>query len=293
MRFFFSTFLCCTLVSLSSYARAPRDSDRDGIEDAVERRTGTDPIHPDTDRDGIPDGREDRNQDGRVDPGESDPRRAGLFPGGAPHIPEPLAFDLVRGLGAAQGELEVNTFVVVDLAARHVRWAPEIEWAFLPGYAIELELPLADRELEAVKVALQGTLPSPWRRFTHGLQTFVEAGLDEHAPIDVFGAYVWGQRLDRSLSYLGMAGAVAHVRPEGVLSTSAILNLSGFVDVTEWQTFGIETNTRVSSEGDWSLRFLPQAHIQLSERFRLQVGGGFDFSMHRIGSIAAARVVLE
>jgi hypothetical protein len=77
------------------------DSDRDGILDGVEAgvtipvadppgpaagtdlrrfradldpRFRTSPLRADTDGDGIPDGREDRNRDGRRDPGETDPR---------------------------------------------------------------------------------------------------------------------------------------------------------------------------------------------------------------------------
>ena len=38
-------------------------------------RTHTSPVRRDTDRDGVSDGREDRNHNGRVDPGESDPLR--------------------------------------------------------------------------------------------------------------------------------------------------------------------------------------------------------------------------
>jgi hypothetical protein len=49
------------------------DSDGDGILDGVEYAGGTDPNNPDTDGDGIPDGVEDSNQNGQVDPGETDP----------------------------------------------------------------------------------------------------------------------------------------------------------------------------------------------------------------------------
>ncbi len=74
------------------------DTDGDGLTDGVERRltaaqiadpvncpavpvdadpsTGTDPLNPDTDGDGIMDGVEDANQNGRVDPGESNPNNA-------------------------------------------------------------------------------------------------------------------------------------------------------------------------------------------------------------------------
>src|SRR5688572_24541264 len=67
-------------------------------------------------------------------------------------IPEPLAFDLVRGLGAARGELEVNTLGVVSLRRPGIHWAPEVEYAFLDGHAFELELPFANQRFGGVKL---------------------------------------------------------------------------------------------------------------------------------------------
>jgi hypothetical protein len=54
----------------------PSEGDLDGdmIDDIVERRTGTNPTHPDSDGDGIVDGCEDFDRDGVVDPGEMNPR---------------------------------------------------------------------------------------------------------------------------------------------------------------------------------------------------------------------------
>lgn len=58
------------------------DTDGDGIPDGIEvgvpwldadPTTTTDPLHADTDRGGLSDGAEDADQNGRVDPGESDP----------------------------------------------------------------------------------------------------------------------------------------------------------------------------------------------------------------------------
>lgn len=85
----------------AEHRTSPRraDSDRDGLADGLELgrakgvkgtnrsrfradrspRTKTDPTRRDTDRDGRTDGREDRNHNGRVDRGETDPNRRNRF----------------------------------------------------------------------------------------------------------------------------------------------------------------------------------------------------------------------
>ncbi len=69
-----------------------QDRDGDGLSDALEQQTGTNPQAADSDGDGRPDGAEDRNKNGKVDPGETDPRTPdGQTPTGAQHKPQPLA----------------------------------------------------------------------------------------------------------------------------------------------------------------------------------------------------------
>ncbi|MBZ4407591.1 adventurous gliding motility lipoprotein CglD [Myxococcus sp. XM-1-1-1] len=51
-----------------------RDTDGDGLQDGLEIQMGTDPLKPDTDGDSCADGDEDRNRNGVVDPGETDPK---------------------------------------------------------------------------------------------------------------------------------------------------------------------------------------------------------------------------
>src|SRR5687768_4202682 len=63
-------------------------------------------------------------------------------------IPEPLVFDLVRPLGSARGELEANTLMTRSSKTGQFAWAPEIEYAFANGYAVELELPFENSSLE-------------------------------------------------------------------------------------------------------------------------------------------------
>ncbi|MEM6954675.1 MAG: OmpA family protein [Myxococcota bacterium] len=62
----------------------PQDEDTDGdlILDGIEDNTGTNPLERDSDNDGLNDGREDANQNGELDPGESDPRSADTDGGG-------------------------------------------------------------------------------------------------------------------------------------------------------------------------------------------------------------------
>jgi hypothetical protein len=282
------------MMSSSSEVRSSpiEDSDGDGLSDSLERATGTDPFDRDTDSDGVSDGVEDRNRDGRVDPGESDPRRPGLFPGSVPHIPEPLVFDLVRGLGARRGELEVNNLTVIDPERGSVLWAPEVEWAFADGYAVELELPFDDRQLESVKVALQGTMPSPWRSFIHGWQTFAEVGLDGGETDGVL-VYIWGQRFAPRWSYLSMLGAETHWSRSGLDGAAALANTSLFFDSDEATTWGIETNTVVDDGGDWQIRIFPQLHRQLSRRLRVQLSGGLGIERSDVQPLIGLRLILE
>lgn len=101
------------------------DSDGDGLWDIEEDlnqnhrvdRGETDPNDPDTGGDGMADGEErDRG---------TDPAHNGLI-----DFPEPMVFDMVRGLGAEQGEIELNTLVLVPTSTswafvlpRHSPWS--------------------------------------------------------------------------------------------------------------------------------------------------------------------------
>jgi hypothetical protein len=271
----------------------PRDSDRDGLSDALERTINTDPLDPDTDNDGVPDGLEDRNQDGVVDPGESNPRVPGLFPGRAPHIPEPLVFDLVRGLDARRGELEVNTLGRINLRTGRFYWAPELEWAFAKGHAVELELPMLNRELQSIKVALQGAFPTPGRpRMVHGWQAFTDVSLADGRPDGVL-LYLFGHRLSRRASILTMLGGAAPLSRLGRRGGAVLHNAAVFFDAAEWSTLGLETNLEIDLRGDWRLAIYPQAHFQASKRLRLQLAPGVGLTTNTVTPLAAFRLILE
>ncbi|MEE2775762.1 MAG: tetratricopeptide repeat protein, partial [Acidobacteriota bacterium] len=83
------------------------DSDRDGLPDSVEKEgdNPTDPERPDSDGDGLLDGEEDRDRDGRVDPGETDPNRADSDGDGIPDSQEVRPGD---DAGEPQGEASMS-----------------------------------------------------------------------------------------------------------------------------------------------------------------------------------------
>ncbi len=105
------------------------DADGDGLPDGIEDRNNngaldpgeTDYLNPDTDNDGIPDGLEDANRNGEVDEGETDPRSPdtdgdGLLDGGDPQpyaaFGAPLIVSVTAsGGGAAEGPAEGGTLL--------------------------------------------------------------------------------------------------------------------------------------------------------------------------------------
>lgn len=287
------------------------DMDKDGLCDTLERATGTRALRADSDADGVPDGIEDINRDGVHDPGESDPRTPGLFPGTYPHIPEPMLFDLVRGLGARRDEVEVNTLAVFEWRGRGaspLAWAPEVEWAFLDGAAIELELPMHGRELEALKSALQLTLPSPREStVTHGVQIIGEYFFEprlrkESAPhlspasrrdVDLTALYLVARRAGK-WSLLAMGGARTLVPVDARGQVELLLNPSLFHDVSEALTLGLESNLAVDLLGRIAAAVIPQLHWQVSKTVRIQLGAGLRVIRgHDVEPLVAARVILE
>jgi len=269
------------------------DVDRDGLHDALEQAMGTKPLRRDTDEDGVPDGVEDRNRDGVVGPGETDPRVPGLFPGTYPHIPEPMVFDLVRALGARRGEVEVNTLATLAWERQHAElaWAPEVEWALLDGIALELELPIHGRELEALKGAFQLTLPTSRTHLTHGVQVISEYFLDQRET-EATVLYIFGARAGL-WSMLMLAGPRARTPMGARADWSMLLNPSLYREVNEWLTCGIEGNLALGLAGDARFAIVPQVHWQFTRAVRLQIGGGARVARGRGEPLLIARIVLE
>lgn len=292
---------------------ASEDPNRDGIVDAGE----TDPLHVDSDRDGLPDGVEDRNRDGRVGVGETDPRlrdtdRDGVGDGlevivtgtdpkvadiGALEarfalLPEPLYFDLVRGLASRAGELEVNS-LFSGRPGRAVTWAPEVEYAVADGMALELELPMVEDDIEAIKGALQSRLPLPENQtFIQGAQGIVETQLsDGHT--DVTLLWLVAAAPDRTFSFIGMFGTRAPIDGSGIDTPEVILNPSVFARLANRWVVGLEVNGVVRLDQHHQLRLLPQVHWEPINHLRLQFGTGVEMDRESVAPQLAGRIVFE
>ncbi|MDV3458293.1 hypothetical protein RZN05_14950 [Sphingomonas sp. HF-S4] len=191
----------------------------------------------------------------------------------APSIPEPMVFDMVRPLGARQGELEVNALAEQSLSGPHrkVEWAPEIEYAVADGFAVELELPFEGARVTDYKLGLQGTFGTFDRgRAVHGVQYL---GLYNRASArwENTLVYLLGYRFDARWSMIAMAG-IGDVTFGGTGRSKLILNQSSFYDLSHSTTLGLEVNH--SRGGEDRTLLMPQVHQALKEGLNIQVGIG-------------------
>ncbi len=190
-----------------------------------------------------------------------------------PHIPEPLIFDMIRPLGARQGELEANTLVQRNLSGpeRAVEWAPEIEYAIFDGFAVEAELPIEGTTVTDYKMGLQGTFGTFANgRGIHGVQYL---GLYNRADNrwESTLVYILGLRLSERWSTLSMIG-VGDATFSGPSNRSLVVNHSAFYDLGPATHVGVEINTRRG--GDTYTLVMPQAQFTLADGLSLQAGLG-------------------
>ena len=215
-------------------------------------------------------------------------------------IPEPLMFDLVRGLGAKQGELEINAladFPLNDVSSREVEWAPEIEYALFDGFAVELEFPFENLELEAIKMAFQWTIgQSKSNKYIHGIQVLSEIMLHESI-VELSALYVPGYRFNDTWSMLGLIGVMVEVGEDAPKKKNTILlNTSLFANVNENLVLGLElNNTDPTLQGlddnEMSLLILPQVQYEFNSGYELQLGFGPKITQYDTDISAVLRVI--
>jgi hypothetical protein len=218
--------------------------------------------------------------------------------GGAPLIPEPMVFDMIRPLAAPKGELEANTLALFPLNARgeDIDWAPEVEYAFANGWAAEFELPFDDERLTGYKFGLQGTIGTfAGKRGVHGVQAIAIADR-ETGRLDTSLLYIAGVRYSEKWSTLTMIGVNRPGDEPAALERrddALLINHSLFHDVGKHTVLGVETNLRF---GRTSTRWLvmPQVHQRLSEKVMVQAGLGAQKAPKRAAHpTASVRLIKE
>lgn len=216
------------------------------------------------------------------------------------HIPEPLMFDLVRGLGAKQGELEINTladFPLNNSKTRGVDWAPEIEYALFDNFAVELEFPMNDFELEAYKAAIQWTIgASKNKKFIHGIQVIAESYIHEDL-LETNLLYIPAYRFNETWSAIGLFGVMLESGTDAAKKKHTILlNASVFADLNERTVLGIEVNNSDPTfqgidDNEMELLILPQMHYELNNGFSFQFGIGAKWYESNVDASGVVRVI--
>lgn len=210
------------------------------------------------------------------------------------HIPEPMVFDLVRGLGAHRGEFETNVLALIPLdraGDRPVEWAPEVEYAVFDGFALEFELGFEDTHLEAYKLAAQYTFGTAFdHHFIHGTQGIIERfdGLDlwEFSLL-----YVPGIRFDRTWSLLAMIGVRTESGSDSENHTELLFNLAVFADLSHNLSVGVESNVASEADGHTETLLWPQLHWEINDYFMLQLGAGAEFRAGETDTTFAFRFI--
>lgn len=211
---------------------------------------------------------------------------------GYPKIPEPMIFDMMRPLGAERGELEVNALAVTSspFRPRDAEWAPEIEYAYADGHAIEFELPFDGARLAALKLGLQSALGrSADGRGAHGVQYL---GIyDRHSRrYSSSLLYMAGRRLSPRWSTMNMIGVddIGGRRNRNAL----LINHATFYDASDRTVAGVELN--VAGGRDGGVKLAPQLHHRMAHKISMQLAAGAEKPRgERVRPMAGLRMIRE
>ena len=210
--------------------------------------------------------------------------------GKGPRLPEPMVFDLVLPLGAKRNEYEFNSLAQYDFAEDAVELNPEFEYAYADGYGIEFEFPMRNTELEAYKLALQGTFSFLTnRKFIHGWQYIGEYHKHDKA-FENDLLYLFGYEFNERWSMLNMTGfRTTDTRARGRFE--GLINANLFYTFSKNLIVGLEINwEKRPHEPDITL-LMPQLHVQLAKHAKIQFGFGMKRSHHENHPHAATRII--
>ncbi|SFU64779.1 hypothetical protein SAMN05216417_11228 [Nitrosospira multiformis] len=206
--------------------------------------------------------------------------------------PEPMVFDLVDPLDAKKGELEINALLNFSPQAEQLRWSPEIEYSYMDGHSIELELPIENDFLQQYKVSLQGSFGKLAQgRMLHGWQAIGRRKNDEK----VFAAeilYLNDYKFSDTWSMMNMFG-VRHTALGKSGDFVGVLNNTLFYSYSKHLALGIELNSEIE-ERRWRYRLTPQVQYVFNKHSIIQVGGGpSQLNSERTEWLLTSRVIYD
>lgn len=191
-------------------------------------------------------------------------------------FPEPMVFDLVRGLDNKKGEFEANVLTFTD-DGKHFNTSPEVEFSVMDGLAFELETPMLDNKIEALKFAAQYTFYDARPDLLSGVQLIYEKFLHETRE-DLTLVNVTDYSFNSRWSTVVIAGMrnaiINHKSHHGVV----IMNISLFYQLNRSLFLGIENDKNfyfINKEAHISS--IPQVSWKINPRLRLQTGVGVDW----------------
>jgi hypothetical protein len=196
-----------------------------------------------------------------------------------PSIPEPMVFDLVRPLGAKSGEWEVNSLFSMPLTgdARRFSWAPETEYAFARGYAVEPQILFENGRFQGFQLTGQKTFGTLWHnKAIHGTLLrgeYIRA--DNRLLSDA--VYLFGVRFNKRWSAFTISG----LRRIGYWNDGrfvGLLNPTIFYHINENLQIGVENNFQLGASSANKNLLAPQVQWTLARDMQLQCGLGIEYS---------------
>jgi hypothetical protein len=202
-------------------------------------------------------------------------------------VPEPLLFDLVRRIDSRKGEFEINVLAHgLSLRRQPLQLAPEIEYAFADGKALELELPIQGGQVYSYKVAYQMALPTLIPG-TNGLQLIYER-IKEKGNNEFTSLYLLANRFNNHFSAIHMIGGRFVFEQVHHAQFNPIINSTLFYDYSSNIDLGIEFNLQGLREHFEEFIVLPQVHILFPNDYKIQLGAGISY-----GDTASAMYALR
>ncbi len=218
--------------------------------------------------------------------------------GSEAEIPEPLLFDLVRRINSDRNELEVNALVIHHQHNKfgQLYTAPEVEYAFADGKAIELELPIEAGKVKSYKSAFQMRIPTIIGEI-NGFQIIYEkesnASLHQITPLFLLGTHVSGKWSIFSMFGSRLVYGDVKKNDNSNFREQPIVNLNVFYDYADMLDMGFEVNLRgVGAEYD-ELILMPQMHLLVEEELKIQFGFGTSIDGHEFSPLSAFRLIKE